>query len=208
MNQDDPSTAAPLPPRRGRPRDGSRDTVILDATVGLLTEVGYDALSVESIAARAGVGKTTIYRRYPDKAALVAAAADRRAPGTPPPTPTGAAPREALLAMMQWLAQQIAEQDIGMLGALFAGMRSDPALATAMRHILDRDRSAMADPLFGWLTDDAQVAELLAEVGTALVVHRVVVVGLPTDRPFLEHVVDDVLAPLLHRSTTSATPEG
>jgi AcrR family transcriptional regulator len=184
------------------------DDLIIDATVRLLTEVGYDALSVESVAARAGVGKTTIYRRYPDKAALVAAAADHRGLGTPPPTPTDAPPREALLATMQWLAQQIAEQDVGLLGALFAGMRSDPALATAMRRILDRDQSAMSGTLFGRLTDDTRVAELLTEVGTALVVHRVVVVGLPTDRPFLEHLVDDVLAPLLHRSTTGATPEG
>lgn len=45
---------------------------MLQATLALLAEVGFDALSIEAIAARAGVGKTTIYRRYAGKAELVA----------------------------------------------------------------------------------------------------------------------------------------
>ncbi|WP_258081275.1 TetR/AcrR family transcriptional regulator [Nocardia nova] len=50
---------------------------ILDATLSLLTEVDYEHLSMESVANRSGAAKTTIYRRYPDKAALVAAAVER-----------------------------------------------------------------------------------------------------------------------------------
>jgi AcrR family transcriptional regulator len=45
---------------------------MLQATLGLLAEVGFDAMSIEAIAARAGVGKTTIYRRYSSKEELVA----------------------------------------------------------------------------------------------------------------------------------------
>jgi AcrR family transcriptional regulator len=56
----------------GRPRSLKSHQAILKATLELLAEVGFDAMSIEAIAARAGVGKTTIYRRYANKEELVA----------------------------------------------------------------------------------------------------------------------------------------
>ncbi|MBD1822115.1 TetR/AcrR family transcriptional regulator [Cyanobacteria bacterium FACHB-DQ100] len=56
----------------GRPRSGQSHQAMLQATLELLAEVGFEAMSIEAIAARAGVGKTTIYRRYSGKAELVA----------------------------------------------------------------------------------------------------------------------------------------
>ncbi|MFN6465712.1 MAG: TetR/AcrR family transcriptional regulator [Nostoc sp. DedVER02] len=56
----------------GRPRSIHADQAILQATLDLLAEVGYESMSIEAIAARAGVGKTTIYRRYTSKEELVA----------------------------------------------------------------------------------------------------------------------------------------
>lgn len=56
----------------GRPRSVQSHQAILQATLGLLAEVGFEAMSIEAIAARAGVGKTTIYRRYSGKEELVA----------------------------------------------------------------------------------------------------------------------------------------
>jgi AcrR family transcriptional regulator len=63
----------PEPERRhgGRPRDERAHQLILDATLALLWEVGYAAMTIEGVAAHAGVGKTTIYRRWPSKGALV-----------------------------------------------------------------------------------------------------------------------------------------
>src|SRR3954451_9211881 len=52
-------------PLRGRPRDPRRREAILRAAVELVAEVGYDRMTVESLAARAGVSKPTIYRRWP-----------------------------------------------------------------------------------------------------------------------------------------------
>jgi AcrR family transcriptional regulator len=56
----------------GRPRSARSDRAIWQATLELLSEVGFDAMSIEGIAARAGAGKTTIYRRYSSKEELVA----------------------------------------------------------------------------------------------------------------------------------------
>ena len=63
-------------PRVGEQRPGGRAervrTAVLEAAAELLTEVGYDKMRVEDVAARAGVHKTTVYRRWPTKAALTA----------------------------------------------------------------------------------------------------------------------------------------
>jgi AcrR family transcriptional regulator len=56
----------------GRPRSTQAHQAILQAALALLAEVGFNAMSIEAIAARAGVGKTTIYRRYASKAELIA----------------------------------------------------------------------------------------------------------------------------------------
>jgi AcrR family transcriptional regulator len=56
----------------GRPRSVQSHQAMLRAALELLAEVGFDAMSMDAIAARAGIGKTTIYRRYASKAELVA----------------------------------------------------------------------------------------------------------------------------------------
>jgi AcrR family transcriptional regulator len=58
-------------PAAGRPRSEEAHQAILDATLDLLAEVGFSALTVEGVASRAGVGKATIYRRWPSKLPLV-----------------------------------------------------------------------------------------------------------------------------------------
>jgi len=70
---DSRTTTAPRSP--GRPRSSEADQAILAAVLDLLSEgIAPDALSVEAVAARAGVGKSTIYRRWPTKHELLVAA--------------------------------------------------------------------------------------------------------------------------------------
>lgn len=63
--------------RRGRPRDDAADQRILDAAWDLLHSAGYAGLSVDEVAERAGVAKTTLYRRWPTKDHLAIAVAAR-----------------------------------------------------------------------------------------------------------------------------------
>jgi len=66
-----PAPDLEAPRRRGRPRDAGAREAILDATLELLAERGFHATTMDSIAERAGVGKNTIYRRWPAKGDLI-----------------------------------------------------------------------------------------------------------------------------------------
>ncbi|WP_052849479.1 TetR/AcrR family transcriptional regulator [Streptomyces avicenniae] len=64
-------------PRRGRPRSEGADARILDAALELLVDRGYDRFSVDEAAGRAGVAKTTLYRRWPTRDHLIVAVVAR-----------------------------------------------------------------------------------------------------------------------------------
>jgi AcrR family transcriptional regulator len=96
------SVTDPAPAQRtpGRPRSSHADASIIDAVLGLLSEgTTVEALSMEAVAARAGVGKATIYRRFADKDEMVLAAV--KAIKGPPPEPVGESVREDLLALIR-----------------------------------------------------------------------------------------------------------
>src|SRR3954452_11520151 len=83
-------TDTPRQSRGGRPRDPSRDGVIRAAILRLLADVGYGALTMDAVAAEAGVGKATIYRRWRTKQDLVVDTISdlNRAEAAPPDTGT------------------------------------------------------------------------------------------------------------------------
>ena len=69
----------------GRPRSPEAHRAILDAAIDLFVEQGYEAMSIEGVAARAGVGKTTIYRRWSSKEELIVDAIDELIMDVEPP---------------------------------------------------------------------------------------------------------------------------
>jgi AcrR family transcriptional regulator len=82
---------------RGRPRSAEAEQAILDATLRMLGTQGVAGTTIEGVAAEAGVGKTTIYRRWPTKTDLILAAISNIVPpGDPPDTGTMAGDMAAL----------------------------------------------------------------------------------------------------------------
>ncbi|PTY01135.1 TetR family transcriptional regulator [Verrucomicrobia bacterium LW23] len=66
-----PDSATVQPKTLGRKRDASRNKAILDATLEVLAEIGFDSMTMDLVAARAGAGKATLYRRWPSKGEVV-----------------------------------------------------------------------------------------------------------------------------------------
>ena len=98
VKQADRAGAEEAPARgRGRPRSERADRAILDAALRMVGEHGVAGTTIEGVAAEAGVGKTTIYRRWPSKNDLILAAiSDIVPPGDPPDTGTMAGDMAAL----------------------------------------------------------------------------------------------------------------
>ena len=91
----------PIAPGTGRPLDPTISEAILDATLEVVAETGYAKLSIEAVAQRAGVHRPAIYRRWPTKLDLVAAAINSITAAEPAP-PTGNI-RDDLVALVQEL---------------------------------------------------------------------------------------------------------
>src|ERR1700693_6283188 len=84
------------PPRP--PRSQQTEQAIIEATLDLFAEQGFEGVCVEAVAARAGVGKATIYRRWPNKEELLLAALGSMK--SPIPEPQGVSVRDDLVAML------------------------------------------------------------------------------------------------------------
>ena len=124
--------AVPAARTPGRPRDPGRDDVILAATLELLAEEGFAEMSIEGVAQRAGVGKPTVYRRWPSKTALVIDALERHASTVD--LPDGATTRERLTALMTGLARSMRTGPAGrIMAGMVAEIQRDPELAEVFR---------------------------------------------------------------------------
>src|SRR5688572_4964508 len=129
------------PPPVGAQRPGGRSarvrTAVLAATLELLVETGYDGLSVDAVAARACVHKTTVYRRWPTKAALVAAAATDRSEQLVPVPDTG-----SLVGDLTALGRSVADNVSSELGGGLA--RTIVAAAAASEEVAQVHREFWA----------------------------------------------------------------
>src|SRR3954462_5033445 len=116
----------------GRPRSERAAKAIIDATLDLLAEEGGVAgVSIEAVAARAGVGKTTIYRRWPNKEALIVDAL--AALKTPLPVPAGRSVREDLIALTLAMRSTREDRRFDCVWNIIGSWHKHPELARKLR---------------------------------------------------------------------------
>jgi AcrR family transcriptional regulator len=184
-------------PKRGE----ARTSAILDATIELVAEVGFDRMTMDTVALRAQASKATIYRHWPDKTALVLDALRRRGSLVPDLADTG-----SLRGDLEIYVRESVAATAGIAGRLVVGLLAvasrDPELATmlaqqfhyeqlpAITALIDRARerheiSPDVDPL------------IINEALPGMLIMHLLVLGLPGDEPFIHRLVDDVLMPML-----------
>jgi AcrR family transcriptional regulator len=175
----------PLAQRRGRPRSEDRDATILEATLRLLEEIGYDRLRIQDVADRAHVGLATIYRRWPTKQALVFAALEHeKLSRTLPETDN---PREDLRAHVQAMVDEFLGPRGSFITGFLTGLRTDPELADAFRTTILADlRTQYRGAIARVLGDDQPDLDLRADLALAILAFR----GLVGDQ---EHHPDDIV---------------
>lgn len=119
------------PIRPGRKRSAASQAKAIAAAFEVLRERGYAGMSIEAVAERAGIGKTTIYRWWPDKAALAVDAffASTKAELAFPDT--GSAREDFRLQILQ-LGQLLRGPSGHAMAAMVAGAKTDPQLARAL----------------------------------------------------------------------------
>jgi AcrR family transcriptional regulator len=184
--------------RGGRPRSTECETAILQATRELLVEGGVRGLTIEKVAARAGVAKTTIYRRWRDKDELALAVVLDMVEQVVLLPELGNT-REELLAFVNAAVDVLGSTLMGrVMQGLVSDLATDPELAQAFRDGAVSVRDAEVERLVqrgiarGDLrpdTDAGSAHELL--IGP--VYYRLLLTGQPLDRAFATRTVDAVL---------------
>ena len=189
-------------PRKGRPRDPSRDEAIIDAAVDVLIRDGYDRLSMEGVAAVAGVGKATVYRRWSSKAELVIDAMATLKPALDS-IDTGSLDGDLKLmitASSSPLSQRLSEVMVSICSAL----PREPEL-------LDAFKTRFTEPRIAIITEMLERARRRDELGPeidvamaaslvpSLMLQRALMTGQPAGRAYAEQIVGSVLLPVLGR---------
>jgi AcrR family transcriptional regulator len=132
--------------RPGRPRDARVDEQIVEATLAEVAERGFGGATVESIASRAGVGKATIYRRWPNREALLHFVALRVSDVVDPPD-TGDL-RKDLISIFEPLARELYQGGAGaLMPDLVAEAARDPKIRQMVRGLALERRSAAVTAL-------------------------------------------------------------
>jgi AcrR family transcriptional regulator len=141
---------------RGRRRDPAIDTAILAATRDLLIEVGYANLSMEAVAARAGVTKPTLYLRYPTRAVLVFEAIFGKTKARPAPE-TGSV-RADLAEAYRWVVDEFTAPEAR---AAIPGLLAEIAASAEMAQQI---RGAVIGPEYGRVRQQLVLAQARGEI--------------------------------------------
>jgi AcrR family transcriptional regulator len=181
----------------GRPREARADRAIVTAALELIAERGVPALRMDDVAARAGVGKAAIYRRYRSKDELVVAAVAALVSEIAIPD-TGSTRGDLLSLMRDAVDVYSGRVAAGAMPSLVAAMSREPELADAVRErFLASRRSALREVLDraverGDLRPDIDL-ELALDVLGGPLFYRLLVTGGPIDERLAAGVVELIM---------------
>jgi AcrR family transcriptional regulator len=188
---------------RGRPRDPSRDQAIIDAAIDVLVRDGYDRLSMEGVAAAAGVGKATVYRRWGSKAELVIDAMATLKPAIDT-IDTGSLDGDIELMIVASCSPR-SQRLLQVMVSICSALPREPDLLEAFKTRFTEPRIALITEMLvrarrrGELGPDVDVA-MAASLVPSLMLQRALMTGQPAGRVYAEQVVGSVLLPVLGRS--------
>lgn len=189
---------------RGRPRSESVGQAIREAAQAILAAEGYAGLSFEAVAARAGVAKTTVYRRYEDRVALIVDIATGLVDGQPEPDTGSLGPD--LVLTLRTTAEAFANPVTGaMIAAVVGEMAHDPRLAEAMRTTVMARRIAALGRVFARAIERGEIP-----ADTDWWLHSQRVVGPLMMRTLVTHepIDDDLIERLVGLELRSLGIEG
>ena len=181
----------------------SREKELLAVTLQVLSETGYDKLTVDQVVARAHASKITVYRRWPTKADLVRAAFAHRTHGEfAIPLDTGTL-RGDLLALAEMIARVAGEYGRVIAGILAAGERGPRLRELLAKDLYDQRRGQVQGVLRraaarGEIAHEA-ISDDLWDVLPAYILFRTLLDERPVPPATLRALIDDVLLPSLTR---------
>ena len=179
-----------------------RETELLEVTLELLQEQGYDRLTLDAVAARAHASKATVYRRWPSKAELVLAAFIEGVRQVAVHPQTGTL-RGDLLQFGESCREQASAQ-AGTMRAVLVETSRHPALNDAMQHqFLDQRKALIHDVLRDAVDrgeiDAAVISDELWDVLPGYLIFRIVMPGCSPTKETVKALVDEVIIPSLTR---------
>lgn len=181
----------------GRPRSPEAHRAILDAVLALLAEEGFNRMTVEGVAARAGVGKATVYRRWSSKVPLVIDALDTLASEQLPVPDTGSV-RGDLTEFLNQLVRIMSGPDGRLVAPLIEAMSRNDELAEAFRRDLIAPRRDVGAEVIrrgiarGELRPDLHI-DVALDIPVGIIFQRVLITGDPVDEALVGRIVDQVL---------------
>jgi AcrR family transcriptional regulator len=183
--------------RPGRPRSEHAEQALLEATIEAIGECGIDGVRCEDVAARAGVGKATLYRRWPGKEDLLIAAF--AALKRPLPQPSGESVRDDLIAMLEVVAADADDPRYAQHYALLhaEGERYPRLVALYKERVVEPRREALRSVLRRGAASGELRPDLDLEVAALTLTGAVIARGKhdapPAEPDFATRVVDEVL---------------
>lgn len=209
---DDVQTAGDAP-KLGRRRDPAKDQQILDAAVDVLAETGFDGMTIDMVAARAGAGKATVYRRWASKNELVidAVACMKKSDLDTQQIPDTGTLRGDLVAMIRPPTINDAERKLKVMAGLASMLSSAPELADAANEAIVEPRARINRMLLGRAVERGEIASdidirLISLISPSMVAYRTLILRKPVDREFLITLIDGVILPAVGLGRTAPAP--